>query len=89
MTYSCAWVMKASTFIWSLKPTSRPPPAIFMNSAWVARMSWLPSSPARSADSSDFRDHSRNASLIGSRAIPARIGRALRLTIARMAAIVR
>ena len=30
-----------------------------------------PSSPARSADSSDFRDHSRNASLTGRSAMPA------------------
>ena len=81
--------MKASTLSCAVNASPRPPPAIFMSSRCAATTSWAPSRPARSAESSDLRDHSRKASRTGSTAMLARTGSAPRLMSARMAAIVR
>jgi len=65
------------------------PPAIFISSRIEESMSWLPRRPARSADSSALRDHSRIASRMGRSAIPARMGSAAKLIDRRIAAMVR
>lgn len=56
-SYSSAWARKASTFIsWRWLP-----PAIFISPRIEACTSCPTSSPARSAESSDLRNHSRSA----------------------------
>lgn len=56
-SYSSAWARNASTFIsWRWLP-----PAIFIRPRMEAWTSCPTSSPARSAESSDLRNHSRSA----------------------------
>src|SRR5256884_654016 len=65
-----------------------PPPANLRLTRSDAVASWQASSPARSDDSSLLRNHSSSASWIGRMAIPARNGRAPRLTLRMMTRMV-